>query len=130
MITESPSGTERIISAATVEEEKGSLVYTFARDGARFRVAAGERPHIVREGDISYRLSFDPREETAATIVSAFGEIPVRVRTQRVECVREGEAVSLDCDYVLDFSGDIQQHRLRFSARPHTVGKEGRRHDH
>ena len=130
MIAESPSGTERFTAPAAVAEEGGRPVYTFAHDGARFRIAEGEALRVVREGEIAYELILDTRAETQSVIFSPFGEIPVRVRTLRAECVRQGERLALDCAYVLDFSGELQRHQLRFSVRPQAAGKEGKRHDH
>lgn len=126
MIAESPSGTERFAAPAMVAEEGGVPVYTFAHDGARFCICAGEPLRVAREGEIAYELALDPRAESDAVIRSPFGEIPVRVRTLRAECVREGERLALDCAYLLDFSGELQRHRLRFIVRPQAAGKEGK----
>lgn len=126
MIAESPSGTERFAAPAMVAEEGGVPVYTFAHDGARFCICAGEPLRVAREGEIAYELALDPRAESDAVIRSPFGEIPVRVRTLRAECVREGERLALDCAYLLDFSGELQRHRLRFVVRPQAAGKEGK----
>lgn len=126
MIAESPSGTERFAAPAMVAEEGGVPVYTFAHDGARFCICAGEPLRVAREGEIAYELALDPRAESDAVIRSPFGEIPVRVRTLRAECVREGERFALDCAYLLDFSGELQRHRLRFTVRPQAAGKEGK----
>ena len=101
-------------------------VYTFAHDGARFCICAGEPLRVAREGEIAYELALDPRAESDAVIRSPFGEIPVRVRTLRAECVREGERLALDCAYLLDFSGELQRHRLRFTVRPQAAEKEGK----
>lgn len=126
MIAESPSGTERFAAPAMVAEEGGVPVYTFAHDGARFCICAGEPLRVAREGEIAYELALDPRAESDAVIRSPFGEIPVRVRTLRAERVREGERVALDCAYLLDFSGELQRHRLRFTVRPQAAEKEGK----
>lgn len=126
MIAESPSGTERFAAPAMVAEEGGVPVYTFAHDGARFCICAGEPLRVAREGEIAYELALDPRAESDAVIRSPFGEIPVRVRTLRAERVREGERFALDCAYLLDFSGELQRHRLRFIVRPQAAGKEGK----
>lgn len=126
MIAESPSGTERFAAPAMVAEEGGVPVYTFAHDGARFCICAGEPLRVAREGEIAYELALDPRAESDAVIRSPFGEIPVRVRTLRAACVREGERLALDCAYLLDFSGELQRHRLRFIVRPQAAGKEGK----
>ena len=126
MIAESPSGTERFTAHAVAAGEGGFPVYTFAHGGARFLVAAGQPPRVAREGEIAYELVLDPRAETASVIRTAFGDIPVRVRTLRAVCAREGERLSLDCAYILDFSGETQRHRLRFSVRPQAAGKEGK----
>lgn len=126
MIAESPSGTERFAAPAMVAEEGGVPVYTFAHDGARFCICAGEPLRVAREGEIAYELALDPRAESDAVIRSPFGEIPVRVRTLRAECVREGERLALDCAYLLDFSGELQRHRLRFTVRPQAAEKEGK----
>lgn len=126
MIAESPSGTERFAAPAMVAEEGGVPVYTFAHDGARFCICAGEPLRVAREGEIAYELALDPRAESDAVIRSPFGEIPVRVRTLRAECVREGERLALDCAYLLDFSGELQRHRLRFVVRPQAAEKEGK----
>lgn len=126
MIAESPSGTERFAAPAMVAEEGGVPVYTFAHDGARFCICAGEPLRVAREGEIAYELALDPRAESDAVIRSPFGEIPVRVRTLRAERVREGERFALDCAYLLDFSGELQRHRLRFTVRPQAAGKEGK----
>lgn len=126
MIAESPSGTERFAAPAMVAEEGGVPVYTFAHDGARFCICAGEPLRVAREGEIAYELALDPRAESDAVIRSPFGEIPVRVRTLRAERVREGERFALDCAYLLDFSGELQRHRLRFTVRPQAAEKEGK----
>lgn len=126
MIAESPSGTERFAAPAMVAEEGGVPVYTFAHDGARFCICAGEPLRVAREGEIAYELALDPRAESDAVIRSPFGEIPVRVRTLRAERVREGERLALDCAYLLDFSGELQRHRLRFTVRPQAAEKEGK----
>ena len=126
MIAESPSGTERFAAPAMVAEDGGVPVYTFAHDGARFCICAGEPLRVAREGEIAYELALDPRAESDAVIRSPFGEIPVRVRTLRAERVREGERLALDCAYLLDFSGELQRHRLRFTVRPQAAEKEGK----
>ena len=51
MIAESPSGTERFAAPAMVAEEGGVPVYTFAHDGARFCICAGEPLRVAREGE-------------------------------------------------------------------------------
>ena len=110
-----------------VAEEGGVPVYTFAHDGARFCICAGEPLRVAREGGDRLRTRPRPRARRATAVIrSPFGEIPVRVRTLRAECVREGERLALDCAYLLDFSGELQRHRLRFTVRPQAAEKEGK----
>ena len=125
LISETPSGSERFAVSATAAEKAAGPVYTFEHGGARFCVAVGETVRIGREGDFVYEPVLDPRAETKNSLRTPYGESGARVRVHDLQCVREGETLSLECVYVLDFSGDRQQHRLRFSARPQSArGKE------
>lgn len=125
LISETPSGTERFTASAAVAAEPGGPAYSFIHGGAHFCVTVGETVRVSRKGDFFYELVLDPREETEICIRTPYGEIGARVRVHDLQCVQAGEKFSFECVYSLDFSGDRQRHRLRFSARPQSArGKE------
>ena len=60
------------------------------------------------------------------SIRTPYGEIGALARVLSLQCGREGGRLSLDCTYILDFSGGEQRHRLHFFRSPVSVGGGGK----
>lgn len=122
--TEDEEGSERLCLSARRRGDR----FVFGREGDWFTVflPQGAPPRISRRGSLCYRLVLDEGRETDACVRSAYGSFGVRVRTLCAR-VRRGRGIcSLQCEYVLDFSGYERRCSVTFSARAPLHTKEER----
>ncbi len=114
--TEGGGVAERIATTARIDGGGG---YVFEQDGTSFRIEAKEgRIRIGRRGEINYEVDLRAGEERQFTVGTQYGDLRASARVAEMS-VREGDGgLEAECRYFVDFSGSVQEHFVRFRAKP------------
>ncbi len=114
--TECDGETERIFAKAQ-KAEKG---FIFEKDGTDYCICYCKKPpflRIERLGEISYALEFNPEQETHSILSTSMGNLSVSVRVEKLFFGMRQGSECVECEYVLDFSGFEQRHKLSFAVK-------------
>lgn len=114
---ESEEGRESFCTVAERSCGKNGDEFVFSGRDGQYRILLGERVVISRTGELAYRLTLDASEQTQAVLQTAFGEIPVGVRAERLSVRSRGESFFLKAEYILSFPDFTQKHKIVFTAK-------------
>ncbi|MBP5308870.1 MAG: DUF1934 domain-containing protein [Clostridia bacterium] len=111
--------TNEVITLGSVLREYGftTVRYEDADSSDPTKIVIGDGIiSIAREGELNSVLTFEKDKVYSANLVTAFGEIPVEVKTLDVSAEETGGNVDMKLDYITDFGGKSSRFNISLKA--------------